>query len=197
MMKQSANLVCVNPKCRKIFPIKSSQLKCDKCDFLLDVEYKDTPSTKLKETFLQRRNSALIYDESGVWRFRELLNFVEIETEEIDQCSKFLVSLDGAEGRQSKPYHMSKVSNFINIDNDNLMLQPEGYNPSGSFKDNGMSTAVTHAKMMNAKKIICASTGNTSASAGMFAANENMQCDVYIPDGQIAPGKLSLSLIHI
>ena len=90
MMKQSANLVCVNPKCRKIFPIKSSQLKCDKCDFLLDVEYKDTPSTKLKETFLQRRNSALIYDESGVWRFRELLNFVEIETEEIDQCSKFL-----------------------------------------------------------------------------------------------------------
>ena len=152
MMKQSANLVCVNPKCRKIFPIKSSQLKCDKCDFLLDVEYKDTPSTKLKETFLQRRNSALIYDESGVWRFRELLNFVEIETEEIDQCSKFLVSLDGAEGRQSKPYHMSKVSNFINIDNDNLMLQPEGYNPSGSFKDNGMSTAVTHAKMMNAKK---------------------------------------------
>ena len=191
MMKQSANLVCVNPKCRKTFPIKSSQLKCDKCDFLLDVEYKDTPSTKLKETFLQRRNSALIYDESGVWRFRELLNFVEIETEEIDQCSKFLVSLDGAEGRQSKPYHMSKVSNFINIDNDNLMLQPEGYNPSGSFKDNGMSTAVTHAKMMNAKKIICASTGNTSASAGMFAANENMQCDVYIPDGQIAPGKLS------
>ena len=191
MMKQSANLVCVNPKCRKIFPIKSSQLKCDKCDFLLDVEYKDTPSTKLKETFLQRRNSALIYDESGVWRFRELLNFVEIETEEIDQCSKFLVSLDGAEGRQSKPYHMSKVSNFINIDNDNLMLQPEGYNPIGSFKDNGMSTAVTHAKMMNAKKIICASTGNTSASAGMFAANENMQCDVYIPDGQIAPGKLS------
>ena len=191
MMKQSANLVCVNPKCRKIFPIKSSQLKCDKCDFLLDVEYKDTPSTKLKETFLQRRNSALIYDESGVWRFRELLNFVEIETEEIDQCSKFLVSLDGAEGRQSKPYHMSKVSNFINIDNDNLMLQPEGYNPSGSFKDNRMSTAVTHAKMMNAKKIICASTGNTSASAGMFAANENMQCDVYIPDGQIAPGKLS------
>ena len=191
MMKQSANLVCVNPKCRKIFPIKSSQLKCDKCDFLLDVEYKDTPSTKLKETFLQRRNSALIYDESGVWRFRELLNFVEIETEEIDQCSKFLVSLDGAEGRQSKPYHMSKVSNFINIDNENLLLQPEGYNPSGSFKDNGMSTAVTHAKMMNAKKIICASTGNTSASAGMFAANENMECDVYIPDGQIAPGKLS------
>jgi len=71
------------------------------------------------------------------------------------------------------------------------MLQPEGYNPSGSFKDNGMSAAVTHAKMVQAKKIICASTGNTSASAGMFAANENMDCDVYIPEGEIAPGKLS------
>ena len=118
-----------------------------------------------------------------------MLNFAEIETEELEQCSKFLVSLDGAEGRQSKPYHMSKVSNFVGINNNSLMLQPEGYNPSGSFKDNGMASAVTHAKMTGAKKIICASTGNTSASAGMFAANENMECDVYIPDGQIAPGK--------
>jgi threonine synthase len=72
-----------------------------------------------------------------------------------------------------------------------LWLQPEGYNPSGSFKDNGMATAVTHAKMVGAKKIVCASTGNTSASAGMFAANEGINCDVYIPSGQIAPGKLS------
>ena len=191
-MKQSANLVCINPKCGKQFPIKSFQLRCDKCDFLLDVDYKDAPSSKLKDVFDERRNpQGSIYNESGVWRFRELLNFCEIDTENLEECSKFLVSLDGAEGRQSKPYHMSKVSSFINIDNNNLMLQPEGYNPSGSFKDNGMSTAVTHAKLMNAKKIICASTGNTSASAGMFAANENMECDVYIPDGQIAPGKLS------
>jgi len=191
-MKQSANLVCINPKCQKEFPIKSFQIRCDKCDFLLDVNYKHAPPTKLKEIFYERRNpQGSIYNESGVWRFRELLNFCEIDTDDLEQCSQFLVSLDGAEGRQSKPYHMSKVANFINIDNENLMLQPEGYNPSGSFKDNGMSSAVTHAKMMGAKKIICASTGNTSASAGMFAANENMECDVYIPDGQIAPGKLS------
>ena len=191
-MKQIANLVCVNPKCKKEFPVKSFQIRCDKCDFLLDVDYKNPPSIKLKEIFYKRRNpQGSIYNESGVWRFRELLNFCEIDTDDLGECSKFLVSLDGAEGRQSKPHHMSKVSNFINIDNENLMLQPEGYNPSGSFKDNGMSTAITHAKMMNAKKIICASTGNTSASAGMFAANENMECDVYIPDGQIAPGKLS------
>ena len=54
-----------------------------------------------------------------------------------------------------------------------------------------MATAVTHAKLVNAKKIVCASTGNTSAAAGMFAANEGIGCDVYIPAGQIAPGKLS------
>jgi threonine synthase len=54
-----------------------------------------------------------------------------------------------------------------------------------------MASAVTHAKMIKTKKIVCASTGNTSASAGMFAANEGMDCDVYIPKGQIAPGKLS------
>jgi len=156
------------------------------------VNYEVAPSPKLKNVFYERRNpQGSIYNESGVWRFRELLNFCEINMDDLEECSKFLVSLDGAEGRQSKPYHMSKVANFININNENLMLQPEGYNPSGSFKDNGMSSAVTHAKLMDATKIICASTGNTSASAGMFAANENMECDVYIPDGQIAPGKLS------
>ena len=105
-MKQSAHLVCINPKCGETYPIVSRQIRCEKCGFLLDVEYDQKPSTKLKEIFYQRRSRDSIYNESGVWRFRELLNFAEIETEDLDQCSKFLVSLDGAEGRQSKPYHM-------------------------------------------------------------------------------------------
>ena len=190
-MQNQANLKCIIPKCGKEYPISSTKIKCE-CGNLLDVNYKYNLSTKLKEIFYERRNpQGSIFNESGVWRFRELLNFCEIDMEDLEQCSKNLVSLDGAEGRQSKPYHMSKVANFIGIKNEGLMLQPEGYNPSGSFKDNGMSTAVTHGKMIGAKKIICASTGNTSASAGMYAANENMECDVYIPDGEIAPGKLS------
>jgi threonine synthase len=184
-------LKCISHKCGKEYPILSTDFKCS-CGNLLDVKYKNNPSTNLKEVFYERRNpEGSIFNESGVWRFRELLNFCEIDTEDLDQCSKNLVSLDGSEGRQSKPYHMSKVASFVGIDNEKLMLQPEGYNPSGSFKDNGMSAAVTHAKMVGAKKIICASTGNTSASAGMFAANENMECDVYIPEGEISPGKLS------
>ena len=184
-------LKCVNQKCGKEYPILSTDFKCS-CSNLLDVKYKNSPSSNLKEVFYKRRNpEGSIFNESGGWRFRELLNFCEIDTEDLEQCSENLVSLDGSEGRQSKPYHMSKVASFVGIDNERLMLQPEGYNPSGSFKDNGMSAAVTHAKMVNAKKIICASTGNTSASAGMFAANENMECDVYIPEGEISPGKLS------
>ena len=184
-------LKCVNQKCGKEYPILSTDFKCS-CSNLLDVKYKNSPSSNLKEVFYKRRNpEGSIFNESGVWRFRELLNFCEIDTEDLEQCSENLVSLDGSEGRQSKPYHMSKVASFVGIDNERLMLQPEGYNPSGSFKDNGMSADVTHAKMVNAKKIICASTGNTSASAGMFAANENMECDVYIPEGEISPGKLS------
>ena len=166
------------------------------CGNPLDVKYRDVPrglhAARLKKLFYQRRNpEGSIFNESGVWRFRELLNFCDIDTKDLAQCSQHLVSLDGAEGRQSKPYHMSKVAKFVGMENEKLMLQPEGYNPSGSFKDNGMSAAVTHAKLVKAKKIICASTGNTSASAGMFAANENMECDVYIPEGEIAPGKLS------
>jgi len=194
-LQNKSYLKCISPKCGKEYPITSTEFICE-CGNLLDVKYREVlrglHAARLVKLFSQRRNpEGSIFNESGVWRFRELLNFCDIDTKDLVQCSQHLVSLDGAEGRQSKPYHMSKVSKFIGIENENLMLQPEGYNPSGSFKDNGMSTAVTHAKMVQAKKIICASTGNTSASAGMFAANENMDCDVYIPEGEIAPGKLS------
>ncbi len=177
--------------CGLEYPISATRVECEN-GHLLDVKYKEKPSESLKEKFLSRRNpEGSIFNESGVWRFRELLNFCQIDTESFDECAKSLVSLDGAEGRQSKPYHMSKVADFVQISQEGLWLQPEGYNPSGSFKDNGMAAAVTHAKLVNAKRIVCASTGNTSASAGMYAANEGIECDVYIPSGQIAPGKLS------
>lgn len=191
ILKDNAYLKCIDPSCGLEYPINSRNIECER-GHLLDVKYKNTPSPELKELFSNRRNpQGNIFNESGVWRFRELLNFCQIETGNRDECSKYLVSLDGAEGRQSKPYQMSKVADFIGMSHNNLWLQPEGYNPSGSFKDNGMSTAVTHAKMIGAKRIICASTGNTSAAAAMYAANESMECDVYIPAGQIAPGKLS------
>ena len=190
-MNENAYLKCIDPSCGLEYPINTRNIECER-GHLLDVKYKNRPSPELKELFYNRRNSqGNIFNESGVWRFRELLNFCQVDTGNKEECSKYLVSLDGAEGRQSKPYQMSKVADFLGMNHQSLWLQPEGYNPSGSFKDNGMSTAVTHAKLVGAKKIICASTGNTSAAAAMYAANENMDCDVYIPAGQIAPGKLS------
>lgn len=190
-MQENAYLKCIDKECGLEYPIVTIRVECEK-GHLLDVKYKEKPSDSLKKRFLSRRNpEGNIFNESGVWRFRELLNFCQINTESFDECAKTLVSLDGAEGRQSKPYHMSKVAEFVKISQDGLLLQPEGYNPSGSFKDNGMAAAVTHAKLVHAKRIVCASTGNTSASAGMYTANEGIESDVYIPAGQIATGKLS------
>ena len=181
---------CINPSCNLTYEINNNILVC-KCGSFLDIIYQNNFSRELIQVFYQRRNHGEnIYNESGVWRFRELINFAHLDTEDFEQCSKILVSLDGSEGRQSKPYKMKKVSEYCLIDYDSLLLQPEGYNPSGSFKDNGMSTAVTHAKMINMNRIICASTGNTSASAAMYAANENIECEVFVPKGEIAPGKL-------
>lgn len=181
---------CINPSCNLTYEINNSTLVC-KCGSFLDIIYQYNYSRELIHVFYQRRNhGGNIYNESGVWRFRELINFAHLDTEDLEKCSRVLVSLDGSEGRQSKPYKMKKVSEYALVDNDSLLLQPEGYNPSGSFKDNGMSTAVTHAKMINMNRIICASTGNTSASAAMYAANENIECEVFVPKGEIAPGKL-------
>ena len=181
---------CINPSCNLTYEINNSTLVC-KCGSFLDIIYQYNYSRELVHVFYQRRNhGGNIYNESGVWRFRELINFAHLDTEDLEECSRVLVSLDGSEGRQSKPYKMKKVSEYALVDNDSLLLQPEGYNPSGSFKDNGMSTAVTHAKMINMSRIICASTGNTSASAAMYAANENIECEVFVPKGEIAPGKL-------
>lgn len=77
-----------------------------------------------------------------------------------------------------------------------VFLKYEGLNPTGSFKDRGMTMAITKALEDGSNAVICASTGNTSASAAAYAARAGMRCVVLIPDGKIAMGKLSQALIH-
>jgi threonine synthase len=77
-----------------------------------------------------------------------------------------------------------------------LFLKYEGLNPTGSFKDRGMTLAISKAAEAGSKAVITASTGNTSASAAAYAARAGMRCVVLIPDGQIALGKLSQALVH-
>ena len=77
-----------------------------------------------------------------------------------------------------------------------IFVKIEGQNPTGSFKDRGMTVAVSRAKARGAKTVLCASTGNTSASAAAYAARGGLRCVVVIPEGQIALGKLAQAMVH-
>jgi threonine synthase len=77
-----------------------------------------------------------------------------------------------------------------------VFLKVEGANPTGSFKDRGMTVAVSKAVAAGAKAVICASTGNTSASAAAYAARAGLTCAVLVPEGKIALGKLAQALVH-
>jgi threonine synthase len=77
-----------------------------------------------------------------------------------------------------------------------VYLKFEGMNPTGSFKDRGMTMAISKAAEKKAKIVMCASTGNTSASAAAYAVRAGMKCCVLIPDGNIAMGKLAQAMIH-
>ena len=78
----------------------------------------------------------------------------------------------------------------------NVLVKVEGMNPTASFKDRGMTTAISVAKRNGARAVICASTGNTSASAAAYATKAGMTCAVLVPDGKIAMGKLSQAVAH-
>ncbi|GDY32460.1 threonine synthase [Gandjariella thermophila] len=77
-----------------------------------------------------------------------------------------------------------------------VLLKVEGANPTGSFKDRGMTTAITHALAAGSRAVICASTGNTSASAAAYAARAGLTCAVLVPRGKIAMGKLAQAVVH-
>ncbi len=195
-MKTESWQQCIVPSCGKKYSVKERRTRCD-CGELLDVKYKGDFPKSLQETFCERqKHKENIFDESGVWRYRELINFAGVDTEKYDDYSGKLVSLDGAEGR-TKPFHLTRVAEYVGVKTGNFWLQFEGDNPTGSFKDNGMATAFTHARIVGAKKVVCASTGNTSSSAAAFAANElDMEAVILVGAGKIAKGKLAQSLAY-
>ena len=89
--------------------------------------------------------------------------------------------------------HADQLSERLEAD---VWLKYEGLNPSGSFKDRGMTMAITKAKALGATKVICGSTGNTSAAAAAYAAKANMECVVLVPEGKIALGKLAQAIVY-
>src|SRR5262245_60985669 len=130
-----------------------------------------------------RRNEPLRF--SGIYRFHELLPFATPESVvTVGEGQTLLQQADG-------------VAQFVGLKAGRLYLQYEGLNPSGSFKDNGMSAAFTHARSIGATRAACASTGNTSASLAMYcAATGAMRAVVFIGSGKISYGKLAQALDH-
>jgi len=177
---------CINPKCRATYDVGEVLHQCPQCGNLLDAAYdwEHLPVPKSLADFEQRwstRRNPL--DFSGVWRFRELMPFAPAEK---------VVSI-GEGQTQLRP--SPTVEEYVGLQTGRLHLQYEGMNFSGSFKDNGMTGAFTHANMVGARRVACASTGNTSASMASFAAAlGGIKALVFIGSGKIAFGKLSQAL---
>jgi threonine synthase len=122
---------------------------------------------------------------SGVWRFRELLPFAP--PDKVLTIGEGQTILQRADG----------VASYVGMEPGRLFLQYEGMNPSGSFKDNGMTAAFTHARLVGARRAACASTGNTSASLAVFcSATGLMRAVIFIGSGKISYGKLAQALDH-
>jgi threonine synthase len=178
--------LCISPDCQSTFAIDETHTACPKCGSLLDVEYDwdrlPVPSS-LREFEAAWSNRHDPLDVSGVWRFRKLLPFAPDEA---------IVTI--GEG-QTILQQSQAVGRYVGLEPGKLFLQYEGLNPSGSFKDNGMAAASTHARMVGAKIAACASTGNTSASLAIFASTTGLfRVVVFVGSGKIAYGKLSQAL---
>ncbi len=177
---------CINPACGATFAVDEVLTGCTKCGSLLDVKYEwdklSVPdSLRHFEKKWQQRHDPLCF--SGVWRFHELLPFTD---------PQHVVTV--GEG-QTLLQKADKVAQFTGSDPGCLFLQYEGMNPSGSFKDNGMTAAFTHARRIGAKRAACASTGNTSASLAMYCSVSGMmKALIFIGSGKISYGKLSQAL---
>lgn len=177
---------CLNLQCRATYGVEETLTECRQCGDLLDIAYEwdriPVPrSMREFEVRWGRRNHPL--DFSGVWRFRELLPFAP---------ESAIVTI--GEG-QTILQNAAAVARYVGVKPGLLHLQYEGMNPSGSFKDNGMTAASTHARMVGARVAACASTGNTSASLAIYASTTGVfRSVVFIGSGKIAYGKLSQAL---
>ncbi|MBS7624532.1 threonine synthase [Candidatus Bathyarchaeota archaeon] len=166
-------LKCIG--CGAEFPPNTIIYKCSSCGELLSVEYNnDLMSPEISLRWASRPLT--------VWRYIELLP--------ISDSSK-MVSL--GEGGTSLN-RCVRLGCELNLKN--LYVKNEGENPTGSFKDRGMTVGVTKALELDMKRVACASTGNTSASLAAYAAKAGLECIVLIPSGKVAFGKLVQAIIH-
>lgn len=181
---RSASQVCIESDCGARFPINKRLYTCAKCGGLLDIEAtvgRDANPEALRDVWRARLTSledATIT--SGVWRYRELLPF---------GADVSIVTL--AEGN-TPLYDAPRSARYCGLHT--LALKHQGCNPTASFKDTGMTVAVTQARVLGVRTVVCASTGNTAASLAAYAARAELRCAILVPRGQISHAKMAQSL---
>lgn len=183
----ASQLLCIG--CGQVCDSPTPNFRCASCGDLLEVTYpdwqmQDHPArpnpAALKSVWRERRTLNLPLDQSGVWRFREMLPALD---------PSHVITL--REGNVPL-YEMPACSRIAGIKN--LYAKHQGMNPTGSFKDTGMTMAASVARASGYRWVACASTGNTSASMAAYASRGDMRSLVLIPEGKISWSKLSQSL---
>jgi threonine synthase len=164
------HLGCVN--CGATYPADEIIYNCKKCGHLLAVRYPIDEISVSKAVWDRRPIS--------VWRYKELLP-VRIEPVTLQEGGTPL-------------YHLKRLGGEMGLPN--LYAKHEGMNPSGSFKDRGMTVGVSMALQLGKKSVACASTGNTSASLAVYAAKAGIPAVVLLPAGKVAVGKVAQALMH-
>jgi threonine synthase len=179
-----AELRCIEEACGASYALTDDRTECAKCGNLLDVRYewKNPDGAALRELWKQRKMSLAREDLSGVWRFREMLPF-------LPDISRIITLREGNTPLLDAP----RAAAYAGLDA--IAFKHQGFNPTGSFKDNGMTAGVSQGAALGKKIMACISTGNTSASLAAYAATGgDLQAVIFIPAGQIAAGKLAQSL---
>src|SRR3984957_18748941 len=178
-----ADLVCFEERCRTRFPITEAIYNCPHCGGLLEVSYPPpaTPPAGLKQIWRERRASNAPLEQSGVWRYREIIPF-------LDSFDSVVTLREGHTPLLPAP----RAAAYGGLDA--LSFKHQGFNPTGSFKDNGMTCGVAQALRLGMQRVACVSTGNTSASMAAYASAAGLDPIVFIPHGNISYGKLAQAL---
>ncbi len=171
--------------CGQQYPVDKIIYACEKCGGLLDVQH-DTDylhKTVNKALFDQRLGTFEAPYNSGVWRYKEMI-YPEVPND---------IVVSRPEGNTNL-YRNAKLAAWAGVET--LYLKHEGENPTGSFKDRGMTGGVTQARVLGIERVACASTGNTSASLAAYAAWAGIEGIVFFQNKQIALGKLAQAIAY-
>jgi threonine synthase len=180
----AVELACLNAQCGASFPVTEVIYTCPRCGAL--IEARDPGLTldpaAVKRIWRGRRLSNAPLDQSGVWRYRELLGFVDVSKHSV------VTLWEGNTPLLEAP----RAAHYAGLDA--LVFKHQGFNPTGSFKDNGMTCGATVGLRLGMKRVACVSTGNTSASMAAYAAAAGLTPIIFLPHGNISYGKLAQAL---